>query len=158
MGDIMCWQHWFKQLKHVSCFVLQSNIFSLVFNLIMNRVTNEQRLQIIEFYYRNACSVIVHREFSRPTEAAKFIPCFFHFMVSLIDPLKRLFRLMWLNFAPNLHCWTLKHQHTYVECELKQISQLYRPVEMMTINFRFAVVRSNWGSVKQQRDKCCGKI
>ena len=81
MGDIlaiMCWQHWFKQLTHVSCFVLQSNIFSLIYNLIMNRLTNEQRLQIIEFYYRNACSVMkVHRvflpfygQFNRPTEAA----------------------------------------------------------------------------------------
>ena len=27
----------------------------------MNRITNEQRIQIIEFYYQNACSVkIVH--------------------------------------------------------------------------------------------------
>ena len=44
----------------------------------MNRLTNEQRLQIIEFYYQNACSVKkVHRallpfygQFNRPTEAA----------------------------------------------------------------------------------------
>lgn len=44
----------------------------------MNRLTNEQRLQIIEFYYQNACSVKrVHRallpiygQFGRPTEAA----------------------------------------------------------------------------------------
>ena len=44
----------------------------------MNRLTNEQRLQIIEFYYQNECSVKkVHRallpfygQFNRPTEAA----------------------------------------------------------------------------------------
>ena len=44
----------------------------------MNRLTNEQRLQIIEFYYQNACSAKkVHRallpfygQFNRPTEAA----------------------------------------------------------------------------------------
>ena len=72
------------------------------------------RLQIIEFYYQNACSVKqVHRGF-------------FHFMVSLIDLLKRLFGLLWLNFAKNLHYWTLNHQHTYVKCELRKISELYR--------------------------------
>ena len=44
----------------------------------MNRLANEQRLQIIEFYYQNACSVKkVHRsllpfygQFTRLTEAA----------------------------------------------------------------------------------------
>ena len=44
----------------------------------MNRLTNEQRLQILEFYYQNACSVKqVHRallpfygQFNRPTKAA----------------------------------------------------------------------------------------
>ncbi|XP_054734725.1 uncharacterized protein LOC129242188 [Anastrepha obliqua] len=44
----------------------------------MNRLTNEQRLQIIGFYYKNACSVKkVYRaflpfygQFNRPTEAA----------------------------------------------------------------------------------------
>lgn len=44
----------------------------------MNRLTNEQRLQIIEFYYQNSCSVKrVHRallpiygQFDRPTEGA----------------------------------------------------------------------------------------
>ena len=44
----------------------------------MNRLTNEQRLQIIKFYSQNACSVKkVHRmllsfygEFNRPSEAA----------------------------------------------------------------------------------------
>ena len=73
-----CCQHWFKQLTHVSCFVSQSNIFSLVYNLIMNRLTNEQRLQIIEFSYQTVCSVKkVHRAllsfyglFNRPTRAA----------------------------------------------------------------------------------------
>ena len=44
----------------------------------MNRLTNEQRLQILEIYYQKACSVKkVHRallpfydQFNRPTEAA----------------------------------------------------------------------------------------
>ena len=57
--------------SHVSCFVSLSNIF-------MNRLTNEQRLQIIELYYQNSCSVKkVHRtllpfydQINRPTEAA----------------------------------------------------------------------------------------
>ena len=64
--------------RHVSCFVSLSNIFSLVCNLTMNRLTNEQRLQIIEFYYEKACSVKkVNRallpfygQFNWPTEAA----------------------------------------------------------------------------------------
>ena len=55
-----------------------TNAFSVVYNLSLNRLTNEQRLQIIEFYYENACSVKkFHRvlfpfydQFSRPTEAA----------------------------------------------------------------------------------------
>ena len=76
----------------------------------------------------------------------KFSAHFFHFMVSSIDPLKRLFGLFGLNFAPNLHCCILNHQYAYVECELKKISQLYRPVLMMTINYRFVAVRSNWAS------------
>ena len=38
------------------------NLFRLFYNFIMNRLTNEQRLQIIEFYYQNSCSVKrVHR-------------------------------------------------------------------------------------------------
>ena len=44
----------------------------------MNRLTNEQRLQIIERCYQNACSVKkvhqallpFHGQFNRPTEAA----------------------------------------------------------------------------------------
>ena len=60
----------------------------------MNRLTNEQRLQFIEFYYQNVCSVKkVHHallpfyvQFNRPTGAAIY-------------------------YAPNLHCWTLNH-HT----------------------------------------------
>ena len=64
-------------LTHVSCFVSLSNIFSLVYNLTINRLTNEQRLQIIEFYYQIACSIKkVHRTL-------------FHFMVSLFDSLIR---------------------------------------------------------------------
>ena len=73
----------------------------------------------------------------------KFIMRFFHLLVSLIEPLKRLLGQLWLKFAPNLLCWTLNHQHAYVECELKKISQLYRQVLMVTINYRFVAVRSN---------------
>ena len=112
----------------------------------MIRLTNEQRLQSIEFYCQNAYSdKKVHR-------------CFFHFKVRLIDPLKLLFELLWLNFAPNLHCWTLNYQHAYVECELVKISQLYRPVSMMIINYRFIAARSNLASVTQQRAKFCRRI
>ena len=60
MGDFLVlsfWQHLFKQFTHISCFVSLSNIFCLVYNLTMNRLTNEQSLQIVEFYYQNACSV-----------------------------------------------------------------------------------------------------
>ena len=80
----------------------------------------------------------------------KFIARCFHFTVILIDTQKRLFGLLCLNFAPNLHYWTLNHQHAYSECELNKISQLYRPVLMMTINYRYVAVRSNWASVIQQ--------
>ena len=41
----------------MSCFVSLSNIFSLVYNLTINRLTSEKRMQITEFYYQNACSV-----------------------------------------------------------------------------------------------------
>ena len=81
----------------------------------MNRLTNEQRLQIIEFYYQNACSVKkVHRvllpfygQFNRPTEAT--IPATV------------------TKFRTKLDCCTLNHQHTFLESELKKISQLYWP-------------------------------
>ena len=57
----------------------------------MNRLTNEQRLQIIEFYYQNACSVKkVHRallpfygQFNRPTEAT--IRAIFRTKFTLLD-------------------------------------------------------------------------
>ena len=74
-------------------------------------------------------------------------------MVSLIDSLKLQFGLLWQNFAPKLHWWTLNHQHVCIECELKKISQLYRPMLMMTINYRFVTVRSNCSTVTQQRGK-----
>ena len=58
--------------------MLLLNMFSLVYNLTMNRLTNEQHLQIIEFYYQNSCSVKkVHLallpfygQFGRASEAA----------------------------------------------------------------------------------------
>ena len=58
-------------------FLFHCNIVSLVYNLNMNRLTNEQHQQIIEFYYQNACSVKkvhcafppVYGQFNRSTEA-----------------------------------------------------------------------------------------
>ena len=88
---------------HVSRFVSLSNIFRLVHNLTMNRHTNEQRLQIIEFYYQNAWSVKVHRallpfygQLNRPTEAAiRAIVTKFRTKFTLLDikPPTRLRRL-----------------------------------------------------------------
>ena len=48
--------------------------------------------------------------------------------------------------APNLHWWTLNHQHTYVECKLN------RPVLMMTINYRFFFYR------KCKSSTCCREM
>ena len=129
LGDFLA----IKLLTQVSYFVSLSNIISLVYNLTINRLTNEQRLQIIAFYYQKACSVKkVHREllpfysqFSRPTEAA------IRAIVTNSTPNST------SNSTPYSHCWILNHQHAYVECELKKISQLYRPVLIMTINYRF---------------------
>lgn len=102
----------------------------------MNRLTNEQRVQIIEFYYQNACSVKkVHRVL------LPIVYVLLLFIVSLTT--EATIRTIVTKFAPNLHCWTLNHQHAYVECELKKISELYRPVLMMTINYQFIAVRSN---------------
>ena len=121
----LLWQYWFKQCTLV--------------RVLFHCLTNDQSLQIIEFYYQNACFIKkVYRalipfygQFNRPT--AKFFPAIAHF-------------------------WTLNHQHAYVECELKKISQLYRPVLMMTIKYRFVAVRSNCASVTQQRGKLFGGI
>ena len=63
------------------------------------RLTNEQRMQIIEFYYQNACSVKkIHRallpfigQFNRPTEAA--IVTKFHIRLLDIKPPTRLRRV-----------------------------------------------------------------
>ena len=41
---------------------------------------------------------------------------------------------------------------------MKKISQLYRPVLMLTINYKFVAVRSNRASVVQQRGKSCGRF
>ena len=55
----------------------------------MNRLTNEQRLQIIEFYYQNACSVQkvpLNGQFNRPTEAAiRAIMTKFRTKLTLLD-------------------------------------------------------------------------
>ena len=87
------WQRCFQQLTHVSCFVSLSNIFSLVYNLTLNRLTNEQRLQIIEFYYQNACSVkkenrallSFYGQFNRATEAIRAIVTKFRTKFTLLD-------------------------------------------------------------------------
>ena len=69
-------------------------IFSLFYNLNMNRLTSEKRLQIIEFCYQNACSAKkVHSallpfygEFNRPTEAAiSAIVTKFYIKFTLLD-------------------------------------------------------------------------
>ena len=54
---VSIWQHCFWQITRKSLLVSLWNLFSLVYNFIMNEPTNEQRLQIIEFYYHNSCSV-----------------------------------------------------------------------------------------------------
>ena len=103
--------------------------------LLQNCYTNEQRLQIIKFHYQNACSVKkVHRtllplydQFSRPTAAA--------------------IRVIVTKCRTKLN--------SYVEYELKKISQLNRPVLMMAINYLLITVRSNWATVTQQRGKFC---
>ena len=87
----------------------------------------------------------------------KFKARFFHFMVSLIDLLKLQFWLL-CKISHHLHCWKLNLQHAYVECVLKKIPQPYRPVLMISINYRFVGVRSNRASVTQQCGKFCGRI
>ena len=98
------WQQWFKQLTHVSCFVSLSNICSLVYNLTVNRLRNQKRLQIIEFYYQNACFVKkvcrtllpFYSQFNRPAEAAiRAIVTKFGIKFTLLDmkPPTRLSRL-----------------------------------------------------------------
>ena len=60
----------------------------------MNRLANEQRLQIVEFYYQNACSVKkvnraflpFYSQFNRPTEAAiRIIVTKFRTKFTLLD-------------------------------------------------------------------------
>ena len=83
LGDFSAILYW-QQFTHVSYFVSLSKISNLVCNLTMSRLTNEQRLQIIEFYYRNTCSLKkVHLallpfcvQFNRPT-TVKWYPIFF---------------------------------------------------------------------------------
>ena len=101
---------------------------------------NGPDLRIIEFYYQNACSVKkVHcalfpfyAQFNRPSTAAiRAIVSKFRTEFTLLDNVS---------------------QHAYPEFELKKIAQLYRPVLMMNINYRFVAV----GPLK--RDKFCESI
>ena len=80
----------------------------------MNRLADQQCLQIIEFYYQNACSVKkVHR---------KLFPFYGQFNRHTVATILAIVT----KFRPN-------HQHAYVECERKK---MYRPVLMMSINIR----------------------
>ena len=102
----------------------------------MNRFTNEQRWQIIEFYYQNAFSIKkVHRtllplygQFNRPTKAA---------IRAIVTKFRTKFTLWHIRFKVG------GYQHACVERELKKLSQLNRPVLIMTINYRFLTVLNN---------------
>ena len=67
----------------------------------MNRLTNEERLQIIEFYYQNACSdkkfyralFPFYGQFNRPTEVAIVTKCRTKFTLLNIKPPTRLCRV-----------------------------------------------------------------
>ena len=108
-------------------FFLLSNIFGLVYNLTRNRLTNEQHWQIIEFYYQNACSVKkVHRallpffgQFNRSTEAA---------IRAIVTKFRTKFTFLYIKPPTRLR---------RVRTE---------QVLMMTLNYRFVAVRSNWAS------------
>ena len=102
--------------------------------------------QFIEFYYQSTCSIKkVHRallpfygQFNRPTEAAiRAIVTKFRTKFTLLD-IKPPARLRRVRTEENIAA--------------------VRPVLMMSINYRFVVVRSNWASVTQQRGKFCGRI
>ena len=98
----------------------------------MNRFTNEQHMQIIEFYDQNTCSVkrvhcdlpSFYGQFNRPTEATIW---------TIVTKFRT--KYTFLDIEPSKHLRTLRK-------EIK-ILQLYRPVLMMAINYRFVFVRSN---------------
>ena len=73
-------------------------------------------------------------------------------------PIEAAIRTIVTKFAPYLHCWTLNHQHAYIECELKKILQLYRPVLMIIINYRFIAVRSKWALLLNNVENFCWRI
>ena len=86
----------------------------------MNRLTNEQRLQIIEFQYQNACSVKkVHGallpfygQFNRTTEAA------------IVTKFRTKFTLLDIKPPTGLR-----------RVRIEEKKKPYRPVLMMTINY-----------------------
>ena len=84
----------------------------------MNRLTNEQRLQIIEFYYQNACAAI------------RVIVTKFRTKFTLLD---------------------IKPPTRVRRVRTKENIDTDRPVLIMTINYRFIAVSSNWTFVTRQK-------
>ena len=92
-------------------------------------------LAIIEFYYQNACSVKkIHRallpfhgQFNRLTEVA---------IQATVTKFRTKFTV--LDIKPPTRLPRVRTEETDIE--------LYRPVLMMTLNYRFVAVRSNWAS------------
>ena len=102
----------------------------------MNRLTNEERLQIIEFYYQNECCVkIVHRallpfygQFNQPTEA---VMTTFRTKFTLLD---------------------IKPPR--IEENIAAASASVNDDHQLSISRR----SQHWASVTQQREKFCGRI
>ena len=98
----------------------------------MNRLRHEQRLPIVEFYYQNACSVKkvlrallpFYGQFNRPTEAT---------IRAIVTKFRTRFTL--LDIKP-LICSRRVRTEKNIAAD--------RAVLMMTINYRFVAVRSNW--------------
>ena len=97
-------------------------------------------MQIIEFYYQNACSVKkvprallpFYGQFNRPTEATIW---------AIVIKFRTKFTL--LDIKPPTRLRRVRTEEIML---------------MMTINHRFVTVRSNWASVTQQRGKFCERI
>ena len=74
-------------------------------------------------------------------------------MVSLVDPLKWLFGL---NFAPNLHCWTLTRLR-----RVQTVENIAAVSASVNDDHQLAIRRCsqrNCASVHQQRVKFCERI
>ena len=93
----------------------------------MNRLKNEQRLKIFEFYYQSACSVKkVHRallsfygQFNWPTEAA--------------------IRAIVHKFLTKFTLFDIKPPTRSRRAGTEENIALYQPVSMMTINYRIVI-------------------